>query len=163
MTAILMRDVLKPASGTGPRFVVRRSGVHGRGVFALRRLVAGETIVEYTGELITWDEAVRRHPHDPADPHHTFYFQLERGGVIDASSFGNSSRWINHSCEPNCLSDEVDGQVFIRALRDIEPREELFYDYRLSIDGRYTKNLKRDYACRCGASRCRGTLLLPKR
>jgi SET domain-containing protein len=147
----------------GPRFVVRRSGVHGKGVFALRAISAGETVAEYTGEVITWEEALRRHPHDPKDPHHTFYFHLECGNVIDARTRGNSSRWINHSCNPNCLSDEVQGRVFIRVLRDIQPGQELFYDYRLVIDGKYTAKLKRDYVCLCGAEACRGTLLFPKR
>ncbi|MFM7705041.1 MAG: SET domain-containing protein-lysine N-methyltransferase, partial [Rubrivivax sp.] len=64
----------KPA---GRRIQVRRSGVHGKGVYALRPLAAGESIIEYTGEHITWKEALRRHPHDPADPNHTFYFQLD--------------------------------------------------------------------------------------
>jgi SET domain-containing protein len=132
-------------------------------VFALRAISAGETVAEYTGEVITWEEALRRHPHDPKDPHHTFYFHLECGNVIDARTHGNSSRWINHSCNPNCVSDEVQGRVFIRVLRDVQPGQELFYDYRLVIDGKYTAKLKRDYVCLCGAEACRGTLLFPKR
>ena len=153
----------QPTSQQGRRFVVRRSGVHGKGVFALRAISAGETLAEYTGEVISWEEALRRHPHDPNDPHHTFYFHLGDGSVIDARTRGNSSRWINHSCNPNCVSDEVRGRVFIRVLRDVLPGEELFYDYRLVIDGKYTAKLKRDYVCLCGAERCRGTLLFPKR
>jgi SET domain-containing protein len=123
-------------------------------------------VVEYTGERISDEEAARRHPADPADPHHTFYFSLEGGGVIDARHKGNSARWINHACAPsgpNCEAAEVKGRVFIHALRDIEPGEELFYDYHLTIDERLTPKLKRDYACRCGAASCRGTLLQPKR
>jgi SET domain-containing protein len=148
------------------RIQVRRSGVHGRGVYAVGPIAAGERIVEYTGERISDEEAARRHPADPADPHHTFYFSLEGGGVIDARHKGNSARWINHACAPsgpNCEAAEVKGRVFIHALRDIEPGEELFYDYHLTIDERLTPKLKRDYACRCGATSCRGTLLQPKR
>ena len=106
--------------------------------------------------------ADRRHPHNPDDPHHTFYFSLENGKTIDANYGGNDARWINHSCAPNCESDEVEGRVFIRALRDIKPGEELFYDYGLSIDARYTAKLKKEYECRCGARKCRGTMLAPK-
>ncbi len=148
------------------RIQVRRSGVHGRGVYAVGPIAAGERVVEYTGERISDEEAARRHPADPADPHHTFYFSLEGGGVIDARHKGNSARWINHACAPsgpNCEAAEVKGRVFIHALRDIEPGEELFYDYHLTIDERLTPKLKRDYACRCGATSCRGSLLQPKR
>ena len=147
----------------GRRIQVRRSGVHGKGVFALRPLAAGEPVIEYTGERITWKEALRRHPHDPKDPNHTFYFHLDEGHVIDALYGGNASRWINHACEPNCEADEQDGRVFIRTLREIAPGEELFYDYGLVIDERYTPALKRQYACRCGSPICRGTMLAPKR
>ncbi|MBI0326790.1 SET domain-containing protein [Burkholderia plantarii] len=141
------------------RIVVRRSGVHGKGVFAAAPIKAGERVVEYKGERISWKEALRRHPHDPNDPNHTFYFALEEGGVIDGKVDGNSARWINHSCAPNCEAEENAGRVFIHALRDVEAGEELFYDYGLVIDAKLTKQLKRDYACHCGASTCRGTML----
>lgn len=149
--------------GGGRRIQVRRSGVHGKGVFALRPIAAGTTIIEYTGEVITWPEALRRHPHDPLNPNHTFYFHIDDGRVIDAKHGGNASRWINHSCEPNCEADEQDGRVFVKALRDLAPGEELFYDYGLVIDERYTPRLKKEYACHCGSPGCRGTMLAPKR
>ncbi|MEO7244105.1 MAG: SET domain-containing protein-lysine N-methyltransferase [Rubrivivax sp.] len=132
-------------------------------MFALRDIPAGEQIMEYIGEIIDWPEALRRHPHDPDDPHHTFCFSLEDGTVIDAAHGGNAARWINHSCDPNCEADEEDGRVFIKALRDLRPGDELFYDYGLVIDERYTQTLKRQYGCRCGAADCRGTMLAPKR
>jgi len=142
---------------------VRDSGVHGRGVYAIAPIEAGSRIVEYKGERISWKQAVDRHPHDPAQPNHTFYFHLDTGQVIDALYGGNKARWINHACEPNCEAEEVEGRVFIKALRDLLPGEELFYDYGLTIDERYTPKLKKEYACYCGAATCRGTLLTPKR
>lgn len=145
------------------RIQVRRSGVHGKGVFALCDLARGETVIEYTGEVITWDEAQQRHPHDPADPNHTFYFHVSEDRVIDAKYGGNSARWINHSCTPNCIADEEGGRIFIRTLRKIRAGEELNYDYGLMIDERYTPKLKAEYPCWCGAKSCRGTLLAPKR
>jgi hypothetical protein len=148
----------------GRRIQVRRSGVHGKGVFAVQPIEPGETLIEYTGEVISWDEALDRHPHDPSQPDHTFYFQLDDGErVIDALYGGNAARWINHACDPNCEADEEEGRVFIKSLRPIEPGEELFYDYRLSIDERLTPALKKRFECRCGADNCRGTLLLTKR
>ncbi|MBV8037444.1 SET domain-containing protein-lysine N-methyltransferase [Roseateles sp.] len=142
---------------------VRDSGVHGRGVYAAAPIRAGAKIIEYTGERITWDEAVERHPHDPSQPNHTFYFHLDGGLVIDALYGGNDARWINHACEPNCEADEVDGRVFIKALRDLTPGEELFYDYGLVLDERHTAKVKKQFACWCGAATCRGTMLAPKR
>lgn len=142
---------------------MRSSGVHGRGVFAAMQIAAGVRLIEYKGERITWDEALRRHPHDPDHPNHTFYFALDNELVIDGKIGGNQARWINHSCKPNCEADEVDGRVFIHTLRDIEAGEELFYDYGLVLDERHTKKLKKEYACYCGHSSCRGTMLAPKR
>jgi uncharacterized protein len=152
-----------PPPAPGRRIQVRRSGVHGKGVFALREIPAGETIIEYKGEVISWPEALRRHPHDPTDPNHTFYFHVDEGRVIDAKVDGNAARWINHSCDPNCEADEEGGRIYIKALRDLLPGEELFYDYGLVIDERYTPKLKKEYECRCGAPNCRRTMLAPKR
>ena len=144
------------------RIQTRRSGVHGKGVYALQDLAEGETLIEYLGEVISWKEALRRHPHDPKDPNHTFYFHIDDKHVIDGKQGGNSSRWINHSCKPNCEADEDGGRVFIKTLRNIKGGEELFYDYGLIIDAKYTKKLLAEYPCWCGAKKCRGTLLAPK-
>ncbi len=136
--------------------------MHGKGVFALQDLAEGETIIEYVGEIISWDEAQDRHPHDPNDPNHTFYFHVNEDRVIDALHGGNSSRWINHSCDPNCEADEENDRIFIKAIRNILAGEELSYDYGLIIDEPYTKKLKAEYPCWCGSANCRGTLLSPK-
>lgn len=160
MTQVTVRKSVHRSSGR--RIQVRRSSVHGKGVFAVAPIARDEAIIEYTGEVIDWPEALRRHPHDPSDPNHTFYFSLDGGWVIDAKHGGNSSRWINHACQPNCQADEVDGRVFIRALRALKPGDELFYDYGLVLDERQTAKLKRQYACHCGSRTCRGTMLAPK-
>ena len=154
----------KPAPGTVKgRLQVRASGVHGKGVFALVPIRKDELVVEYVGEVITWPEALRRHPHDPSQPDHTFYFHLSDELVIDGNVNGNASKWINHSCDPNIEADDESGQVYLLALRDIAPGEELFFDYGLVIEERYTPALKKRFECRCGARRCRGTMLAPKR
>jgi len=72
------------------RIAVRRSGVHGKGVFATEPIAAGERLIEYKGERISWKEALRRHPHNPDEPNHTFYFALDSGKVIDGKVDGNS-------------------------------------------------------------------------
>ncbi|MBK9137117.1 MAG: SET domain-containing protein-lysine N-methyltransferase [Betaproteobacteria bacterium] len=150
-------------AASGRRIQVRRSGVHGKGVFALVPIAKGTRLIEYLGEIISWPEAQRRHPHDPSDPNHTFYFHIDDKHVIDAAVGGNAARWINHACNPNCKAEEEDGRIFIDARRDIAAGEELFYDYGLIIDERYTPKLKKQYECRCGSPRCRRTMLAPKR
>ena len=142
---------------------VRASGVHGKGVFALRDIAKGETVIEYKGEVISWEEALRRHPHDPSDPNHTFYFHISDEQVIDGKFKGNEAKWINHSCAGNCEADEEEGRVFVKALRNIKAGKELNYDYGLILDERYTVKLKKEFACWCGAKTCRGTMLAPKR
>ena len=140
---------------------VRNSNIHGRGVFAAGKIAKGTTIIEYRGERTTWEIVCERPASDPDDPAHTFIFELSDGRVIDAGVRGSVARWINHSCAPNCKSfEDDDGRVFIEARRAIAPGEELTYDYRLSLDGRITRRIREEYACRCGAKRCRGSLLL---
>ena len=142
-----------------PAFVIRMSETHGRGAFATRMIRKGTRIIEYQGKRSSWKKASRRPPSDPNDPYHTFIFSLDSGKVIDASIDGNSARWINHSCDPNCEAFEEDGQVFIYAKRTIRKGDELNYDYNLDVDGRVGKKLRKAYACHCGAEDCRGTML----
>ncbi len=151
-------------TGRSAKIEVRDSPIHGRGVYATRDIRSGEKIIEYTGRLISWKEADRVPPSDPNDPNHTFLFSLSDGKrVIDASVSRNAARWINHSCDPNCETEENEaGRVFIEALRDIASGEELHYDYCLVVDEKINKKLKRQYRCLCGAEQCRGTMLALK-
>jgi SET domain-containing protein len=152
-----------PQAARRKPYAVRRSGIHGRGVFATETIPRGERIIEYKGQRVTWDEAKTRPHSDPHDPAHTFLFELADGRVIDARVRGNAARWINHSCAPNCVTYEDErGRVFIEARRTIKPGEELSYDYKLIVDGRMSKKERASYACRCGKRSCRGTLLNPK-
>ncbi len=145
-----------------PRIRVGASRVHGRGVFATTRIRKGTRIIEYTGEHLPWKEAMKRPPHKPVDPYHTFFFSLDEGDVIDAAVGGNESRWINHSCEPNCEATEKNGRIFVRALRTVRRGEELFYDYKIVPAERRTKKLEKEFACHCGSAKCRGTMLEQK-
>ena len=146
-----------------PPIVVRRSTVHGNGVFAACNIPAGTRIIEYKGERIDSEEANRRENAKPADSFHTFFFSLEDGRIIDGGKRGSDARWINHACEPNCEAQEENGRVFIYALRHIKRGEELNYDYGLILEQRHTPAIKRAYACLCGAPSCRRTMLAPKR
>lgn len=151
------------SSAGGRRIQVRESGIHGKGVFAIRPIKAGDRILEYKGKIITWRKAQKIHPHDPSQPNHTFYFHLDNSHVIDGKQDGNSARWINHACEPNLEAEQSGMRIFFKALRDIEVGEELFIDYALMIDGRKTAKVKKEYACLCGAPGCRGTMLACKK
>lgn len=142
---------------------VRASQIHGRGVYATALIRKGARIIEYIGRRIPWTEALDAPPRDPNEPFHTFYFGVEGDEVIDAGNGGNESRWINHSCEPNCETEEEDCRIFVDALRTIRSGEELFYDYKIVPGERRTKKLERQFECRCGSKKCRGTMLQPKR
>lgn len=162
-TSLLRAAEAAPAARSGRRIQVRRSGVHGKGMFCVAPIAKGETVIEYKGQVVSWKEALRRHPHDPANPDHTFYFHVDDAHVIDGKVEGNSARWINHSCRPNCEAEEDEGRIFIVALRRLVPGEELFFDYGLVLDERQTAKVRMRYECRCGARACRGTMLAPKR
>ena len=159
----LLSDSLEAATvptRSSPIYVVRPSPTHGRGVFATRTIRKGARIVEYRGVRIDSAAADERPTTDPTDPHHTLLLELSDGTVIDASRRGNAARWINHGCDPNCEAIEYeDMRVFIHARRTIRAGEELKYDYHLVYEGRLSDRARRAFACRCGARRCRGTML----
>lgn len=142
---------------------MRRSAIEGRGVFALRLIRKGARVVEYVGERISHREADRRHTSEDGWSPHTMLFTVDTKTVIDATRHGNSARWINHSCIPNCEAVDDEGRIYVEAIRDIHPGEELTYDYNLVLDEPHTPAAKNAHPCYCGAQRCRGTLLGKKR
>ena len=89
------------------RIVARRSPIHGNGVFAVDTIAKGEHVIEYKGTLMTDAEADKMYG-DGGETGHTFLFTLNDEYIIDANRKGNTARWINHSCDPNCqaLIDE---------------------------------------------------------
>jgi SET domain-containing protein len=153
---------MRVASGRRlPVIQVRDSGIHGTGVFALRRIPKGTRIIEYTGERVSHAEADRRYADKDADDNHTFLFIVDGRTVIDAGINGNEARFINHSCDPNCETVIEDRRIFIDAVRTIEPGEELHYDYQIQRDADDPPNVEEIFSCKCGAKNCRGTMLAP--
>jgi SET domain-containing protein len=151
------------AKSTRP-YIVRNSAIHGRGVFAARKIKKGTQIIEYKGQRVSWPDALERPDSDPDNPFHTFFFSLDDGRVIDAGVRGNAARWINHSCSPNCETEQDEsGRVHIFAMKPIEPGDELTYDYKLTVDGKLTKKERAYFDCRCGKKKCRGTMLEAKK
>ncbi|TKC88345.1 SET domain-containing protein [Trinickia terrae] len=140
------------------RVVVRRSPVHGKGVFALRPLAAGERVLEFKGEVTSWHKASRRSRLTGVEGH-TFLFGLSDGRVIDGSQGGNSARWLNHACDANCEAVEEEGRVFIETLTDIAAGTELFIRYGLTVGEPLTDEVRAQYACHCGAATCSRSML----
>ena len=145
----------------GPPILVRDSPVHGRGVFATRRIEKGERIIEYLGDRVSHDEADRRYESKEENDSHTFLFIVDSKTVIDAGVDGNDARFFNHSCDPNCESVVEKRRVFIEAIRAIEAGEEMTYDYQIYKEEGDPENIDEVFACRCGFANCRGTMLWP--
>lgn len=148
-----------------PKIILRRSKIHGRGVFAIARIKEGEEICEYQGKLVTHEEADDRYGGE--DDGHTFLFILNKQWVVDGNVGGNIARWINHGCAPNSEAvpvtapgrDRRKDKIVITAVRDIAKGEELTYDYEIEVDHRITKAERALWACRCGSPKCLGTML----
>ena len=146
------------------RVTVRKSGIHGRGVFALRDIPKGAEILRYRGKLRTHDEVSRLYDTDDG---HTFLFTLNEQFVVDGNVGGNSSRWINHACQPNCEAYVIEPPsgrpeaeyIVIESRRDIPAGAELTYDYRIAPEEPVTRRLLELWKCGCGSRRCRGTML----
>lgn len=151
------------SEATEPPFRVRRSKIHGRGVFATQPIRRGRRIVEYVGERVSHAEADRRYEDKAADDAHTFLFIVDAKTVVDAGVGGNAARYINHSCAPNCEAVITGGRIWIKSLRNIEPGEELHYNYRIGRCKDDPPDADEIYGCRCGAPRCRGTMLVGRR
>jgi SET domain-containing protein len=154
----------KKRPGRRPLFEVRHSPVHGYGVFALRRIRKGTTVTEYLGDRVSHEEADARYEDKDPDDNHTFLFTVDSKTVIDGGVGGNDARFINHGCDPNCESTTINKRIFVEAIRTIQPGEELAYDYQIERDPEDPPNVDEIFACRCGAAKCRGSMLVaPKK
>jgi SET domain-containing protein len=143
--------VMQPLGGVQ----VRRSDVHGHGVFATRALRPGEEIGRYAGRRYPPD-----HLEDAWNDGLIYLFGLSDGSLIDGAQGGNATRHLNHSCEPNVEAEEEYNEsdelvIVIRATRRISAGAELFLDYALEVDG----DDPAAYPCACGSKQCRGTLV----
>jgi uncharacterized protein len=143
-------------------FAIRRSGVHGKGAFALKDIRKGTRLVEYVGENISPAESDRRYDDTKVKDHHTFLFSVDSRKVIDATYGGNEARFINHSCDPNCDAVIENRRVYIEANRTIRKGEELAYDYNYERTPKTTRADEKLYKCLCGSPNCRGTIVSAK-
>jgi uncharacterized protein len=126
---------------------VRKSRIHGNGVFATADFPARRKLGEITGELIRWREARRRARGSAC----IAIVEFEDGWALDASRGGNELRYVNHSCAPNTYLRRIGHRVELYALRAIAPGEELTCNYG---ETQHAGTLP----CRCGAAGCRSLL-----
>lgn len=126
----------------------RESTIHGLGAFAAARVPAGTRVIEYVGEKITKAESLRR-----CEQENWCIFALDDEFDLDGAVGWNPARFINHSCSPNCEAEFIDGRIWIIAIRNIEPGEELTFNYGYDLES------YKEHPCRCGASNCVGYMI----
>ena len=154
-----MRD-----TGSDRDFIrVAPSSIEGKGVFAKRMIPRGTRIIEYLGARRTIESLVTAVANG-AEPS-VYLIHLHEGMVIDGAIDGNDARFINHGCDPNCEIYLFGDRLYVYAMRDIDPGEELTFDYALNTPPGLAvkKGRAKDYPCRCGSPNCRGTMLQQRR
>ncbi|ETI49466.1 hypothetical protein L914_06549 [Phytophthora nicotianae] len=142
-----------------PRFQKFHTVEKGWALRLLEPVKAGQLVIEYVGEVINEEEKERRlldHAKNSPEDKNMYIMELGKGEYIDARFKGSVSRFINHSCDPNChlLKWRVKGvnRIAITALKDIKPGTELSYDYQF-----HTKQAM-EWKCHCKSKNCRGTM-----
>ena len=140
---------------------VKKSKVHGTGVFALENIKKGSHIIEYIGEKITKKEGDKRSAEriknflDKKNEGSVYIFELNKKYDIDGSPLYNKARYINHSCSPNCEVDIIDNKIWIISIKKINKGDELNYDYGYPFD----KDDFDDHVCKCGSKKCIGYII----
>ncbi|MCB1095564.1 MAG: SET domain-containing protein-lysine N-methyltransferase [Verrucomicrobiae bacterium] len=134
------------------------SDIHQIGVFASRDIPEDTRIIEYVGEILKNEEADQRgidlaESVDGTDLASVFNFILDEEHQIDGNKEYNTARYINHSCDPNCWVDVIDGRIWVIALRDIAQGEELTFDYGFDVEH------WKEHPCRCGSVSCVGYIV----
>jgi uncharacterized protein len=133
-----------------PLLWVGTSRIAGRGLFTAQPIARGTRIIQYTGEKIPKAESDKR-----LAAGNVYIFQLNDRYDIDGKVLRNKARYINHSCDPNCVVQLTSGTIWIVARRDITAGEELTYNYGYELDDTPV------HPCTCGAATCYGAILAP--
>lgn len=136
---------------------VFKAGKKGWGLRTNEEIQKGSFIMEYCGEVVDNNEFQRRTQiyHDDGISHY-YFMTLKQNEIIDATQKGSKSRFINHSCDPNCETQKWTVNGFLRvgffAVHHIYPGEELSFDYQFQRYGDEPQE------CYCGADKCRGVI-----
>lgn len=139
-------------------WVVRSSGIHNRGMFALEDIPKATRIIEYVGEKITkkesekrcleWEKKARKRGAGLV-----YIFDLDKHFDLDGNVPGNPAKYINHSCEENCEAIDEDGRIYIYSKRKIKKGDELSFDYGYELEHFM------DHPCLCGSEKCVGYIV----
>ncbi len=140
---------------------VKKSQVHGYGIFAKRKINKDTSIIQYIGEKISKKEGDRRSAErlkkylNSKKTGSVYIFELDTKFDIDGSPSYNKAKYINHSCDPNCEVDIINGEIWIKSIKSIKKNEELSYDYGYEFD----KDDYSDHICKCGSRKCIGFII----
>ncbi len=140
---------------------VKKSKIHGTGVFANMDIKKGEKIIQYIGDKVTKSEGDKRSAYriknylNSSKTGSVYIFELNSKYDIDGFVRKNKARYINHSCDPNCEVDIIKNEIWISSIKKIKKGEELSYDYGYSFD----KDDFRDHVCKCGSKNCIGYII----
>lgn len=140
---------------------VKRSKIHGAGVFATKQIPKNTDVIEYIGEKVTKKvgdirSAQRIKKYLNSNKTGSVYiFELNKKFDIDGSPLYNKARYINHSCEPNCEVTIKNNRIWITSIKNIKKGTELSYDYGYEFD----KDDFKDHTCKCGSKYCIGFII----
>ena len=140
---------------------VKKSKIHGSGVYATKSISKNKDIIEYIGEKITKKEGdkrsaqrIKKHLNSHTEGS-VYIFELNKKYDIDGSPLYNKARYINHSCEPNCEVNIKNNKIWISSIKKINKGQELSYDYGYPFD----KDDYKDHPCKCGSKKCTGYII----
>ena len=128
--------------------VFHSSPIHGTGGFARVDIPAGTRVIEYVGEIISKQESLER-----CERSNEYIFAIDEERDLDGNVEWNPARFLNHSCEPNCEAQFVEGRIWVVAIRDVGAGEELTFNYSYDLED------YREHPCRCGAKTCVGYIV----
>ena len=127
------------------------SRIHAEGLFTTIDITKGTKIIRYIGKKITQEESDRR-----LAAGNVYIFGLNERYSLDGDTPKNTARYINHSCDPNCQTEQFGNTIWIVSSKDIQAGEELTYNYGYEVDDTPAD------PCHCGADNCCGYILGPQ-
>jgi len=134
-----------------------KSAIHGWGLFALEDIPQDDFVIEYVGQQVRSGLADRREiDYTKKGIGSSYLFRLDGTHVIDATKHGNSARFINHCCVPNCNAKVINGadggkKIVIYSKVPIMKNQEITYDYKFPYE-------EEKIRCLCFHEQCRGYL-----